>query len=91
MNVGVLSFGIGLQVGRFGWPVGVLPDDECFIKGVEALATERGGADGQGFLVAFGVCEVQGQGVGDPALFFERLDYFVDEIVGLGFILVGQD
>lgn len=48
----------------------ILPYDESFVQGVEAMTTQGGGADGKRFLVAFGVCEIQGQGVGDPTLFF---------------------
>ena len=29
--------------------------------------------------------------MGDPALFLKRPDHFVNEVVGHGFILVGED
>lgn len=91
MHVGVLGFWVGFQVGGFGGPVGVLPHDESFVQGVEAVTAEGGGVDGEGFLVPFAVGEVQGQGVGDPTLFFQRLDRLLDEVQGYCFILVGQD
>ena len=91
MHVGVFRLGVGLQVGGFGGPIGILPYDERFVQGVEAVTAQRGGVDGKGFLVAFGVCEVQGQGVGDPAFLLQGPDDFVDEVVGHGFVLVGQD
>ena len=91
MRVRVLGFGVGGQVGGFGGPVGVLPDDEGFVEGVEAVAAAGGAVDGEGFLVAFGVCEVQGQGVGDAPVCCEGPDHFVDEVGGHGFVLVGED
>ena len=91
MHVGVFRLGVGLQVGGFGGPIGILPHDERFVQGVEAVAAQRGGVDGEGLLVAFGVCEVQGQGVGDPAFLLEGPDDSIDEVGGHGFVLVGQD
>ena len=60
MHVGVLGFRVGFQIRGFGGPVRILPHDEGFVEGVEAVTAERGGIDGEGFLVAFAVCEVQG-------------------------------
>ena len=91
MDVRILGFPVGFQVDGFGGPIWILPYDESFVQGVEAVTAQRGGVDGEGVLVAFGVCEVQGQGVGDPAFLLEGPDYFVDEVVGHGFISVGQD
>ena len=91
MHVGVLRLRVGLQIGGFGGPIGILPYDERLVQGVEAVTAQRGGVDGKGFLVAFGVCEVQGQGVGDPACLLQGPDDLVDEVVGHGFVLVGQD
>ena len=91
MHVGVLRLRVGLQIGGFGGPIGILPHDERLVQGVEAVTAQRGGVDGKGFLVAFGVCEVQRQGVGDPAFLLQGPDDLVDEVVGHGFVLVGQD
>ena len=91
MHVGVFRLGVRLQVGGFGGPVGILPYDERLVQGVEAVTAQGGGVDGEGFLVALGVCEVQGEGVGDPAVLLEGADDFVDEVGGHGFFLVGQD
>ena len=91
VQIGILGFGIGFQIGGSTGPVGILPYDERLVQSVEAVTAQAGGADGERFLVAFAGCEVQGQGVGDPALFFEGFDHFVDEVVGHGFGLVGQD
>ena len=91
MHVGVFRLRVGFQIGGFGGPIGILPHDERFVQGVEAATAQRGGVDGEGFLVAFGVCEVQGQGVGDPAFLLQGPDDLVDEVVGHGFVLVGQD
>ena len=91
MYVGVFRLRVGLQIGGFGGPIGILPHDERLVQGVEAVTAQRGGVDGKGFLVAFGVCEVQRQGVGDPAFLLQGPDDLVDEVVGHGFVLVGQD
>ena len=91
VQIGILGFGIGFPIGGFAGPVGILPYDERLVQRVEAVAAQAGGADGERFLVAFAGGEVQGQGVGDPALFFEGFDHFVDEVVGHGFGLVGED
>ena len=91
VQIGVLGFGIGFQIGGSAGPVGILPYDERLVQSVEAVAAQAGGADGERFLVAFAGGEVQGQGVGDPALFFEGFDHFVDEVVGHGFGFVGED
>lgn len=91
MHVGVLRLRVGFQVGGFGGPIGILPYDERFVQGVEAVPAQRGGVDRKRLLVAFGVCEVQGQGVGDPAFFLQGPDDSVDEVVGHGFVSVGQD
>ena len=91
VHVGVLRLGVGLEVGGFGGPIGILPHDERFVQGVEAVPAQRGGVDGKGLLVAFGVCEVQSQGVGDPAFLLQGPDDSVDEVVGHGFVSVGQD
>ena len=91
MQIGILGLGIGFQIGGSAGPVGILPYDERLVQSVEAVTAQAGGADGERLLVAFAGGEVQGQGVGDPALFFEGFDHFVDEVVGHGFGLVGED
>ena len=91
VQIGILGFGIGFQIGGSTGPVGILPYDERLVQSVEAVTAQAGGADGEGFLVAFAGGEVQGQGVGDPARFFEGFDHLVDEVVGHGFGLVGED
>ena len=68
VHIGILGFRVGLQIGGFGGPIGILPYDESFVQGVEAVTTERGGVDGKRLLIAFAVCEVQDQSVGDPTL-----------------------
>ena len=91
MQIGILGFRIGLQVGGFGGPVGILPHDESFVQGVEAVTTKAGGADGKSFLISLGVCEIQGQGVSDPALFLQRFNHLVDEIACHRFVPMGED
>ena len=91
MEVRVLGFRVGFQIGGFGGPFWALPHDESFVQGVEAVTAEAGGADGQRFLVALGVREVQGQGVRDPTLLLQGLDHCVDETVGHGGIRVRED
>ena len=91
VEVGILGFRVGFQIGGLGGPVGILPYDESFVEGVEAVTAEGEGVEGKRFLVAFGVCEVQGQGVSDPTLCFEGLDHFVDEVLSHGFVLVGEN
>lgn len=91
VHIGVFGLGVGFQIGGFGGPIGILPHDESFVQGVEAVTAERGRVDWKRFLVAFGVCKVQGQGVGDPPFLLQRPDYFVDEVVGHGFVWMGQD
>ena len=48
VKVGVLGFRVGFQVGGFGGPIGILPYDESFVQGVEAMTTKAGGVDGTG-------------------------------------------
>ena len=87
MHVGILGVRVGFQIGGLGRPV--LPDDEGFVQGVEAVTAGAGAVvDGQGFLVAFRVGEVQRQGVCDPVRFFERFDDEGDEVVGFGGVAV---
>ena len=91
MKVGILGFRVGFQIGSFGGPVGILPYYESFVQGVEAMTAQVKGGDRKRFLIAFGVCEIQGQGVSDPTLFFEGLDHFLNQVVGHCFILVGKN
>ena len=70
MQVGILGFRVGFQISGFGGPVRILPYDESFVQGVEAITSKGGGANGKRFLIAFGVCQIQGQGVSDPTLLF---------------------
>ncbi len=91
MKVGILGFRVGFQIGGFGGPIGILPYDESFVQGVEAVTAKVKGGDGERFLIAFGVCEIQGQGVSDPSLFLEGLDHFFNQVVGHCFILVGKN
>ena len=46
MNIGVLGFRVGVKVEGFGGPVRILPYDEGFVEGVEAVTAEAGGVDG---------------------------------------------
>ena len=56
VRIGVPGVRVGFQVGGFGGAVGVLPYDEGFVQGVEAVTGEGGGVvDGERLLVAFGV------------------------------------
>lgn len=71
--------------------MGILPDDEGFVQGVEAVAASVEGGERERLLLAFCVCEVQGQGVRDPAFFLEGADDAVDESGRLGFVAVGDD
>lgn len=49
MDVGVFGFRVGCLVGGFAGPVRILPYDEGFVQGVEAVTAEAGGVDGTGF------------------------------------------
>ena len=62
VNVGVLGFRVGFQVGGFAGPFWVLPYDECFVQGVEALSAKAGGVDGTGLWVRCQPCLFEGLG-----------------------------
>ena len=90
MGVGVFGFG-GLR-GPSGI-VDVLPDDEGFIQSVEAGAAGGGvgHAQGERLLLAMGVRQGEGQGVGDPAFGLERSDDVGDEVQCRGFVTMRED
>ena len=90
VGIRVLGFRVGCQVAIFTRPVRILPYDERFVERVEAVADLGGCADGEGFLIAFRVCEIQCQSVRDPAFFLERLDDAVDEVVSHAFFSVRE-
>ena len=46
VDIGVFGSRVGFQVGGFCGPLGVLPYDESFVEGVEAVTAEAGGVDG---------------------------------------------